>query len=112
MKQRVYVLSLIKVSDQSLLMCADIRSEQLSFEPRNEKTIFFFNCENKGTVQLISTFVLATYMSLVVRKPFFWHMENKDADQLRGNREADQRLSFRYTDSTIPILPKYEISSL
>ena len=25
---------------------------------------------------------------------------------------ADQRLCFRYTDSTIPLLPKYEISSL
>ena len=30
--------------------------------------------------------------------------ENKDADQLRGNREADQRLCFRYSDSTIPLL--------
>ena len=30
--------------------------------------------------------------------------ENKDADQLRGNREADQRLCFRYTDSTFPPL--------
>ena len=30
--------------------------------------------------------------------------ENKDADQLRGNREADQRLCFRYTDSTISLL--------
>ena len=38
--------------------------------------------------------------------------ENKDADQLRGNREADQRLCFRHTDSTIPLLPKSEISSL
>ena len=38
--------------------------------------------------------------------------ENKDADQLRGNREADQRLCFRYTDSTIALVPKYEISSL
>ena len=38
--------------------------------------------------------------------------ENKDADQLRGNREADQRLCFRYTDSTIPLLSKSEISSL
>ena len=28
--------------------------------------------------------------------------ENKDADQLRGNREADQRLCFRHLDSTIP----------
>ena len=38
--------------------------------------------------------------------------ENKDADQLRGNREADQRLCFRYMDSKIPLLPKSEISSL
>ena len=37
--------------------------------------------------------------------------ENKDADQLRGNREADQRLYFRFTDSTVPLLIKYEISS-
>ena len=51
-------------------------------EPRREKTVFFFCiCENKG------------------------------ADQLRGNREAEQRLCFRYTDSTIPLLSKYEISS-
>ena len=47
-----------------------------------------------------------------MRKPFFCICENKDADQLRGNREADQRLCFRYIDSTIPLLPKYEISSL
>ena len=51
------------------------------------------------------------HMSLVVRKPAFCLCENKDADQLRGNREADQRLCFRYTDSTIPLLPKDEISS-
>ena len=51
-------------------------------------------------------------LSLVVRKPVFRICENKDVDQLRGNREADQRLCFRYTDSTIPLLSKYEISSL
>ena len=28
-------------------------------------------------------------MSLVMRKPDFCICENKDADQLRGNREAD-----------------------
>ena len=33
-------------------------------------------------------------MSLVVRKPAFCICENKDADQLRGNREADQRPCF------------------
>ena len=37
--------------------------------------------------------------------------ENKDADQLRGNREADQRLCFRYTDSTILLLFKSKISN-
>ena len=39
------------------------------------------------------------------------HMRNKDADQLRGNRKADQRLCFRYAGSTIPLLSKSEISS-
>ena len=47
-----------------------------------------------------------------MRKPDFCICQNKDADQLRGHREADQRLCFRYIDSTIPLLPKYEISSL
>ena len=51
-------------------------------------------------------------MSLIVRKPDFCICENKDADQLRGNREADQRFCFRNKDSTIPLLPKSEISSL
>ena len=38
--------------------------------------------------------------------------EKKDADQLRGNHEADQCLCFRYIDSTIPLLSKPEIPSL
>ena len=41
-------------------------------------------------------------MSHVVRKPAFCICKNKDADQLRGNREAEQRLCFRYIDSTYP----------
>ena len=44
-------------------------------------------------------------------KPTICIGENKDADQLRGNREADQRLCFRYSDSTIPLLLKSKISS-
>ena len=52
------------------------------------------------------------YLSRVVRKPGFCICENKDADQLRGKREADQRLCSRYIDSTIPLLSKSEISSL
>ena len=53
-----------------------------------------------------------------MRKPAFYICENKDADQLRGyrelrgNREADQRLCFRYLDSIVPLLPKSEISSI
>ena len=57
-----------------------------------------------------------------MRKPTTCICENKGADQLRGsflmlrgsyrNREADQRLCFRYTDSTIPLLSKSKISSL
>ena len=47
-----------------------------------------------------------------MRKPTICICENKDADQLRGNREAYQRLCFRYTDSTLLLLPKYKISSL
>ena len=39
-------------------------------------------------------------MSSVGRKPAFCICKNKDADQLRGNREADQRLCFGYMDST------------
>ena len=47
-----------------------------------------------------------------MRKPTICISENKDADQLRDNREADQRLCFRYTDSTIPLPLKSEISSV
>ena len=47
-----------------------------------------------------------------MRKPTFCICENKDADQLRGHREADLRLCFRYIDSAIPLLSKSEISSL
>ena len=47
-----------------------------------------------------------------MRKPAFCICENEDADQLRGNREADQCLCFRYIYSTIPLLHIYEISSL
>ena len=47
-----------------------------------------------------------------MRKPATCICDNKDADQLHGYREADQRLCFRYTDSTIPLLPKSDGSSI
>ena len=50
-------------------------------------------------------------LSGVVRKPAFCICENKDADQLRGDREADQRLCFRYMVRVIPLVSKSKISS-
>ena len=47
-----------------------------------------------------------------MRKPDFCLCENKGADQLCSNCTADQRLCFRYMDSTIPLLPKSKISSI
>ena len=51
------------------------------------------------------------HMSRDVRKPDICICENKDADQLRGNLEADQRLCFPYMDSAISLLPQFKISS-
>ena len=51
------------------------------------------------------------YMSRVMRKPTFCIYKNKDADQLRGHRKADQGLCFCYIDGTIPLLAKSKISS-
>ena len=63
---------------------------------------------NVGTEQPLLVYL---QMSRLMRKPTIYIGENKDADQLRGNCEADQRLCFRYSDSTIPLLLKSEISS-
>ena len=65
------------------------------------------SCQNAGTAFCNET----DDMSHLVRKPTICICENKDADQLRGNREADQRICFRYTDSTFPLLLKSEIYS-
>ena len=46
-----------------------------------------------------------------MKKPAICISENKGADQLCGNCEADQRLCFCYTDSRIPLLLKSKISS-
>ena len=79
-------------------------------------TAIFHGCKNDNfQMKFFDIFLIFTpvwYMSRVVRKPDFCICENKDAHQLRGNREADQRLCFCYIDSTILLLPIYEISSL
>ena len=40
-----------------------------------------------------------------MRKPAFCIYKNNGADSLHGNRAADLYLSFRFIDSTIPLLP-------
>ena len=48
-----------------------------------------------------------------MRKPAFCKCENKDADKLRGNREADQRFVFatRIVQSLLFLNPKFQASS-
>ena len=68
--------------------------------------------EDNWTLELFgSRHFKRDYTIRVMSKPAFCICENKDADQLRGNREADQHLSFCYKDSTIPLLSKSKISS-
>ena len=55
-------------------------------------------------VLMLGNFAVAEHLSGVMRKPTFCLGENKGADQLRSNCEADQRLCFRYMDSTISLL--------
>ena len=62
----------------------------------------------------IRVFLTLAYMSCCMRKHTVCIGENKDTDQPRGNREADQRLCFRYTDRTLALLflnPKFQASS-
>ena len=59
----------------------------------------------------VGLLLLLIKMNRIVRKLSFRICENKDADQLRGNREADQRLCFRYLDSKIPQLPKLKFQA-
>ena len=55
--------------------------------------------------------ILRIIKRLKLIKPTICICENKGADHLCSNCTADQRLCFRYSDSTIPLLLKSEISS-
>ena len=89
--------------------CSFTFIQRYSFTPDQFRNIFMRLSFLTGAFHV---YILLKEMSRVMRNPAFCICENTDADQLRGNREADQRLCFRYTDSTIPLLPKSEISSI
>ena len=63
--------------------------------------------DEKGTLGLSN---YDKHMSRRMGKPTICIGENKGADQLRSNCEADQRFCFRYSHSTISLLLKSEIS--
>ena len=69
------------------------------------------NCLGMHTENQLKFNYILDYMSRVIRQPDFCLCENKGADQLPSNCEADQRICFRYTDSTIPLLLIPKISS-
>ena len=62
--------------------------------------------------QVMKKTTLVRQMSRLMGKPTICIGENKDADQLRGNREADQRLCFRYSVQFLFYLnPNFHASS-
>ena len=81
--------------------------------------MYLFVCCLYGGLHIVSTNdntrciekMIHQYLSHHMGKPTICICENKCADQLRGNRKADQRLCFRYSDSTIPPLRNPKISS-
>ena len=70
----------------------------------------YFTLEHQDCLQLGHDILLLQRLTRRVRKLDFCLCENKGADQLCSNCTADQRLCFRYTDSTILLLLKLEIS--
>ena len=62
-----------------------------------QKTVYVldnFSCKIRVNLSLIQQFSVFK-LSRVIRNPAFCICENKGADQLRGNRAADQRFCFR-----------------
>ena len=91
----------------------DLNEEKSDWMGIRKKNVFTpITLPVKRDICADQNYVYGENLSLVMRKADFCICEKKDVDQLRRNREADQHLYFRYTDSTIPLLPKYKISSL
>ena len=90
-------------NNSNLVISLNIGSMMLPFQH------FPWHLENVNDWKIM--FDPSINMSRLMEKPTICIGENKDADQLRGNREADQRLCFRYSDSTIPPLLNSKISS-
>ena len=84
-----------------------IKGNLFLYAHRFDKLLYLGVSEDNESQMRILAALTRKYVNIMSRlmgKPTICIGENKDADQLRGNREADQRLCFRYLDSTIPLL--------
>ena len=87
------------------------------FNVRKKSPIIIIVCNHRRTIWKIGSHVKYVILLKYRNEPHHEKTglsicENKDADQLRSNQEADQHLCFRYIDRTIPLLSKSEISCL
>ena len=99
------------------LLCDTLKTQLLTlqivkYRYTNHNPIYLTGEWTKCMLHMLLAAQMTIIMRKVVETPTFCICENKVADQLRGNREADLRLCFRLTGSTNPLLPKSEISSL
>ena len=118
-----YICDLSTSSTTELEICISIYSTQLQdYEPCHEKPVLM-GSDHALHISFCITITITCpfnvyppytpfYMSHRMGKPTICICENKGADQLRSNCEADQRLCFRYTDRTDHLLSKSKISSL
>ena len=80
--------------------------------PQGQQTLELSTTGNKNTLSSFNPFHVQDEMSRVVRKPAFSICVNKDADQLRGNRKADQLVFARQiVQSLFYLNPKFQASS-
>ena len=68
-------------------------------------------------ILVVLELLFKTKIALILFKPShektgLLHMQKKTHISFACTREADQRLSFRFSDSSNPLLPRSEISSL
>ena len=76
------------------------------YPPTNTVCGGYKKLQNKDHTKISKSTVCVLASSEISRfQLVFAYPKNKDADQLRGDREAVQRLCFRYIDTTIPLLP-------
>ena len=78
------------------------------FKPNNPIKILWICFAAKMIFEIYNAYNIMI-MSQVMRKTTICMCENEGEDQPRGNREADQRLCFLFTDSTLLLLPKYKM---